>query len=172
MAIKRKFRGWLWLLVLVVGLGVLGVALARPQASAAAVEVVYEQPVRAVHEPLGLSSEPVSLTAQDGAARVDLPENFYDFGSISVRDIVRRDFLVINRGSANLVLQRAYTTCACTTAELTATVIPPGKASRVTVIYNPGVHPSAGQTVRRGLVLETNDPDHPRVELWVQARVK
>ena len=65
----------------------------------------------------------------------------------------------------------AYTTCGCTTAEISADVIPPGKAVTIELVYDAGFHDTAGQTVRRGLIIESNDPDQPQAEIWVQADV-
>lgn len=163
-----------------------GLALRSRSAAGASAEVVYAQPLRAVHPlpgPTGNTAAAGSSSRVSAAnanrdfpppgtarARIEVPVVFYDFGAVGGQDVVRRDFLVINRGSAPLVIFQAYTTCGCTTAELSASVIPPGKASRVTVIFDAAAHPAPGQTVRRGLVLETNDPDHPQAEIWVQAR--
>ena len=80
-------------------------------------------------------------------------------------------FLVRNNGDAPLTISRAYTTCGCTTAEVSADIIPPGKAVSVELRLDAGFHDSAGQTVRRGVILENNDPDQPQTELWVQAEV-
>lgn len=179
-----KRLGWrLALLVIFLAAGG-GVLLARARAGLA-VEVVTAQPVLAgqntrgtlaaaveetgaVVEETGEAGEP-SGSAQ---ARVDLSGSFYNFGRVNADETVRREFLITNRGQAPLVIQQAYTTCGCTTAEISARVIPPGKAARAVVIFDAGFHNSAGQTVRRGLVLETNDPEHPQVEIWVQARVE
>jgi hypothetical protein len=159
-----------------------------------AVEVVRGQPLHVTH--LILGEQPASLSTDTAvilqpslrnsasttpapasaavvaAAAATLPNDFYDFGAIAAQAVVRHDFLVINRGSAPLEIRRAYTTCGCTSADLSAQRIPPGKAALATVIFDAGFHPVAGQTVRRGLILETNDPDHPELEIWVQAAVK
>ena len=70
-----------------------------------------------------------------------------------------------------MTISRAYTTCACTTAEISSEVIPPGKAVSVDLVFDAGFHDAAGQTVRRGIILENNDPDQPQAEFWVQADV-
>ncbi|NLF66213.1 MAG: DUF1573 domain-containing protein [Chloroflexi bacterium] len=70
-----------------------------------------------------------------------------------------------------MTISRAYTTCGCTTAEFSASVIPPGKAATVKVIFDAGFHDAAGQTVRRGVIMENNDPDQSQEEIWVQAAV-
>lgn len=80
-------------------------------------------------------------------------------------------FVVRNTGEAPLVISRIYTTCACTTAELTASVIPPGKVALLTVYFDADYHDVRGETVRRGVILENNDRRQPQAEVWIQARV-
>ena len=71
-----------------------------------------------------------------------------------------------------LTISRAYTTCGCTKAEFTSSIIPAGKVAIVTLVFDAGFHDVRGQTVRRGLIIENNDPDWPTVEIWAQASVR
>ena len=80
--------------------------------------------------------------------------------------------VLFNTGEAPLTISRAYTTCGCTTAEITARTIPPGKVASVTLTFDAGFHETAGQTVRRGLIIENNDPRNPKAEIWIQATVR
>jgi hypothetical protein len=171
----RKVR-WFILLVSAAFL-ILAVVLIRPGRNKSDdVDLSYTQPITVVQA----SSMPAGEGAQEstssgetaGHPQADLSSGFYDFGSISSQAVVQRDFLLINNGNAPLVISKAHTTCGCTTANLTASIIPPGQASRITMVFNAGFHDVAGQTVRRGLILTTNDPDHPELEIWVQASVR
>lgn len=171
----RVKKHWIWagLLLALVLLGVsAGVGSAIGRAGRAA-EIVYDRPLRAVSQPVdGDTAAAAQPAGAGGAPRASLPETFFDFGSIPAQGPVEHDFLLRNQGDAPLLIRQAYTTCGCTSADFTASVIPPGKASRVTVRFDPGFHAMAGQTVRRGLIVESNDPLHPQVEIWVQASVK
>lgn len=109
--------------------------------------------------------------AADGQPAAALSASFYNFGRVGATEVVQEEFLLFNRGNAPLVIERAYTTCGCTSAEVSGGLIAPGEAGRVTLIFDAGFHPAAGQTVRRGLIIETNDPRRPQVEIWVQAEV-
>jgi hypothetical protein len=42
----------------------------------------------------------------------------------------------------------------------------------MTVHFDAKVHPLSGQTVRRGVMLETNDPHNPELEFWIQAAIR
>ncbi len=133
-------------------------------------DIVRGSMIRATHEMGG--GAPIPFLPKDGPQpNVMVDEAFYDFGRIGAKDVVTRTFVVRNDGDAPLTISRAYTTCGCTTAEVSADVIPPGKAVTVEFRFDAGFHDSAGQTVRRGVILENNDPDQPQTELWVQAEV-
>lgn len=80
--------------------------------------------------------------------------------------------MIANKGSAALVILKADTTCGCTTADFSASEIPPGKVALMTLHFNAGYHDVSGYTVRRGVLIETNDPNHPIQEIWIQASVR
>lgn len=136
-------------------------------------DVVYDQSLTAIHEmePPNLASIP--FLPKDGPQpKIALSEDFFNLGSIGPTDVVTHDFSITNLGEAPLTINRAYTTCGCTTADFTATVIPPGKVSVVTMRLDAGFHDVRGQTVRRGIIIENNDPKNPQVEIWAQATVR
>ena len=176
--IKRPARGGRNELLLALGVFVgagllvaLGVWLAnRPVMPTLEGDVVRGAVTRATHE-MG-AGEPIPFLPADGRQPdVTVTEASYDFGRIGPQDVVTHTFLVRNDGDAPLTISRAYTTCGCTTAEISADVIPPGQAVTVELVFDAGFHDSAGQTVRRGVILENNDPEQPQTELWVQAEV-
>jgi hypothetical protein len=174
---KRRARGpELTIALAIIGgaillLAVLAVMVAgRPARPAAGGEVFTGRPITAVHD-MG-DGPPIPFLPQGGPQpNVTVPEASYDFGRIGAKDIVTRTFLLRNDGDAPLTISRAYTTCGCTTATISADVVPPGKAVTAELRFDAGFHDTAGQTVRRGLIIESNDPDQPRAEIWVQAEV-
>jgi len=135
-------------------------------------DVVYDQSMIVGHEMGGATLDSIPFLPKDGPQpKIVLLEDFHSFGVIGATDIVRHDFVIANQGNAPLTISRGYTTCGCTTAEFSATVIPPGKVTIVTMILDAGFHDVHGQTVRRGIIIENNDPKNPQVELWAQASV-
>lgn len=136
-------------------------------------DVVYDQPLTAIHEmePPNLASIPF-LPKDEPQPKITISEDFFSFGNIGPADVVTHDFEIANLGEAPLTISRAYTTCGCTTADFTATVIPPGKVSIVTMRLDAGFHDLRGQTVRRGIIIENNDPKTPQVEVWAEAAVR
>ena len=178
---KERQRKTITLAILVVGLllvgwGVYAYVADRQVDQAAlaytAADVVYDQPIRAVHE-MGEGPAISFLPRDQAQPAILIPEQTYNFGSIGPKDVVERKFIIRNDGEAPLTIYRAYTTCGCTTAEISASVIPPGKVAEVTLVFDAGFHEdAAGQTVRRGLIIENNDPRQSQAEIWIQATVR
>lgn len=136
-------------------------------------EVVYGQTLHATHEMDGPKLGEIPFLPKDGPQpEIALSKDFYDFGVIGPKDVVTYQFAIFNEGEAPLTISRSYTTCGCTTADFTATVIPPGKVVLMTLTFDAGYHGDvAGQTVRRGIIIENNDPNNPQTEIWVQATI-
>ncbi len=134
-------------------------------------DIVYDQPILAIHE-MGEGPPIPFLPRNEPQPSIAISEKSYDFGNIGPNDVVERTFAVFNTGGAPLTISRAYTTCGCTTAEISTRSIPPGKVAEVTLIFDAGYHDTSGQTVRRGLIIENNDPRQSQAEIWIQASVR
>ena len=161
--------------------GILGYLLFQSGAETRAFDfesakVAYDEPLHAVHEmdmPGMNMSKPIPYLPPDGPQpAIYIPTTFYDFGSIGPTEVVTKEFIIANVGDAPLTISRAYTTCGCTTADFTSAVIPPGEISIVTIRLDAGFHDVRGQTVRRGLIIENNDPKNSNMEIWVRASVR
>lgn len=102
---------------------------------------------------------------------LDLPTESYDFGQVAKQPDVAHVFAVQNTGTADLVLQNLVTSCGCTTAQLSSSVIPPGQRADLTVIFDPDFHATEGEVVRL-VWFATNDPRQPWVEVRLTAEVE
>jgi hypothetical protein len=101
---------------------------------------------------------------------VDLPSQSHDFGRISRYRNVSHIFVVQNVGTSDLIISDLVTSCGCTTAELSSSVIPPGHRADLRVTFDPDFHEVRGNVVRL-VWFATNDPAHPWVELRITANV-
>lgn len=138
-------------------------------------DVVYGEKYRAVHS---MSFDPSSQqgtifpVGSTKKPEIKLSEKYYDFGEVDANQVLTRTFVLANLGEVPLKIVRAYTTCGCTMADFTAAEIPPGKVVLMTLQFDPGFHDMHGTTVRRGVMIETNDPDNPLQEIWIQASIR
>jgi hypothetical protein len=138
-------------------------------------DIVYGQPLYAKPAVEMKSLHTAAAFSNIGSSdypQIRISENFFDFGEINSGQVVSRTFVIANTGQSPLILLHAYSTCGCTTANFTASEIPPGKVALMTIQFNSGYHDMHGTTVRRGVVIETNDPGQPTQEIWIQATVR
>ena len=103
-------------------------------------------------------------------ARIGLSSQDHDFGAIQSNWDVTHAFSVHNLGDADLLISNLVTSCGCTFAQLTSSVIPPGERADLTVTFDADFHPTRGDVVRL-VWFATNDPTQPRVELRLTARL-
>jgi hypothetical protein len=133
--------------------------------------VAYDAGLHGVHE-MGPSQTPITYLPSDGPQpELEIPQDEWSFGQIGPRDVVDHTYVLRNTGDAPLTISRIYTTCGCTTAELTARVIPPGKVALLRMIFDAGFHDTRGQQVRRGVIIENNDPAYSEAAVWADASV-
>ena len=102
----------------------------------------------------------------------DVPIAEYDFGTIPPGPgNVSQLYYIQNTGTEPLEIRNVTTSCGCTRALLSSSVIPPGTRADLTAIFDPDYHDTEGP-VKRVIWLETNDPDQPVVELSFIANVR
>jgi len=70
---------------------------------------------------------PQAAPADGPAPLIEMPARSHDFGRIYERWDVTHVFVVENSGDADLAISNLATSCGCTTAELSSSVIPPGE---------------------------------------------
>ncbi len=136
-------------------------------------DISRENPLHAVHEmkPPSLNSIPF-ITRDNPQPKIKISKSFHNFGSIGPEEVAEQEFVIFNEGEAPLTISRAYTTCGCTTADFTSTIIPPGMVSIMILRFDAGYHDTRGQSVRRGVIIENNDPNNPQIEIWAEASVR
>lgn len=116
---------------------------------------------------------PAPQTAPEGVdlPRLELPAANHDFGLIPGRPDVAHVFAVQNIGTADLEIGNLVTSCGCTTAELSSSIIPPGQRADLTVTFDPDFHATQGSVVRL-VWFATNDPTQPWAEVRFTADVQ
>ena len=93
----------------------------------------------------------------------------FDFGNVRPEKTLQKELVLRNVGDAELVIKKVSTTCNCTVAGAYLERLRAGGehdacASQFTTPAAPG---RTEQTV----TIETNDPEHPKVEVKVKATV-
>lgn len=131
-------------------------------------------PIRGVHDMQNMPQLPAQgrpLAADVPQPNVDLPLVRWDWGTIPRRPVVSQTFPIQNQGTQPLLITNVVTSCGCTSADLSASLIPAGQRADLVVLFDPDFHDTSGP-VTRLVWLETNDPDMPVVELRMDAVVR
>jgi hypothetical protein len=92
----------------------------------------------------------------------------FDFGEVRKHRTLSKEFRLVNIGDQALQLLRISTSCGCTVVETGAEVVAPGESTRLRVELQ--TRDDSGRVVRTVLV-ETNDPERPRVPIELRATV-
>ena len=156
-------------------------ALANPPAPSRSEEPADLLPLAAAKRPLKGGHDmqiipkqtPAPQVAPEGVAlaELDLPSTDHDFGRIPKRPDVAHVYAVQNTGTADLEIWNLVTSCGCTTAALSSSVIPPGHRADLTVTFDPDFHLTQGDVVRL-VWFATNDPTQPWAEVRLAANVE
>jgi len=90
----------------------------------------------------------------DGRARIKFDTTYYDFGNLVEGEKVVYIFKFKNIGTANLIVEDAYSTCGCTVPSYSKDPIAPGETGRIEVLFDSsGKHGVQYKTI--GLKLNT-----------------
>ena len=131
------------------------------------------KPIYGFHDMSNLPSGPAPALVEKVSAQqphIDLPLGRWDWGDIPRTPPVQKTFPIQNTGDKPLLISSVVTSCGCTTAELSSSVIPPGERADLVVVFDPNFHETSGP-VSRTIWLETNDPGNPLIELRADANV-
>jgi hypothetical protein len=89
-----------------------------------------------------------------GIAEIKFDTTYYDFGNLIQGEKVVYTFKFKNTGTANLMIEDAYSTCGCTIPNYSKEPIAPGEVGRIEVLFDSsGKHGVQYKTV--GLKLNT-----------------
>lgn len=92
--------------------------------------------------------------------RIYVAERVFDFGVRPNGVPVEHDFVIENRGTLPLTIQRVRTSCGCTVGQMTPSAVPAGTQGLLHVRFD--THNRTGRQSKSIYVL-SNDPDNPNV---------
>jgi len=108
---------------------------------------------------------PLSAESQTGLYS---PDPVHDFGSIGFDLEVFHDFPVVNATTRTIDITACRVTCDCSRAAVSDTSLAPGDTAWVRLSFSTTDYygPSS-----KAIKVETNDPDHPILELYYKAQI-
>jgi hypothetical protein len=124
--------------------------------------------VAALGAALLLLASAASTEEKTPAPRIRVEPESFDFGNALPDKTLRKEFTIGNFGDAALLIESVSTTCGCTAALPEVRRIEPGGSTPLRVTFETRRY--SGKVERRVLV-RSNDPKTPLVELRVSATV-
>ena len=103
------------------------------------------------------------------APRIQVEPESFDFGKAQPGKTLRKEFTIRNFGDAVLVIEGVSTTCGCTAAISAQSRVEPGARTALRVTLETRSY--SGKVARQVLV-RSNDPKTPRLQVRVSATVE
>ena len=97
------------------------------------------------------------------------PAHGYEFAPVVEGAKIKHGFVIENRGSAPLQIEKVRPSCGCTTVSYDKE-IPPGGEGTVSVEVNTRGY--GGRRLWKRILVETNDPEHPKFYLKIGGNVE
>lgn len=124
-----------------------------------------------------LSAEPappppptdMSTSANAGEPRIAFASTTYEFGRVSVGDVVRHDFIFTNTGDAVLEVSGVYPKCGCTIAGAWSRQVQPGQVGVIPLQFNSSHF--GGMTVDKEAVVMSTDKKDTAVTLHLKGTI-
>jgi Protein of unknown function (DUF1573) len=72
----------------------------------------------------------------EGVPEIKFDTTYHDFGTLVQGEQVAFTFKFVNRGSADLIIYDAFSTCGCTVPEYSKEPVSPGAEGKIEVVFN------------------------------------
>lgn len=95
-------------------------------------------------------------------------ETNFNFGALKQGESVTHDYTFTNKGKSDLIIRKTKASCGCTAIRPAKSVIKPGESSSIKATFN-----SRGKKGRQNktITVISNDPNTPRIVLWIKGDV-
>lgn len=100
---------------------------------------------------------------------ITIPIDVWNFGEVKSGEVVEYDFVILNSGEAELVIDSVTPTCSCTKAKIDVNKIKPGKEAKLKVVLDTAG--KSGEYVSL-IMIASNDPDEPVKRIKVKVRIR
>ena len=107
-------------------------------------------------------------TAVAGKPKMVFEAPTFDFGKIYIGENVVHRFVFKNSGPGELVINSVKSSCGCTAAVVSKTILPKGETGELEVKFNPGHF--VGK-VTKSVMVNSNDPENPKCKVTITGEV-
>jgi hypothetical protein len=129
---------------------------------------IARRPVLALLLATAVPAGAADQAAPAARAQIAVEPASFDFGKALVNRALKKEFVIRNIGTADLVIDRVTTSCGCAAALVDERLVKPGARASLRVelqtLANPG-------HLERKVLLRSNDEAHDPLEIKLQVNV-
>jgi hypothetical protein len=114
------------------------------------------------------TGQPGSQAKAVSAPKIEVSQETRDLGTVPKGQVIQTDFMVHNSGGSDLVITDARPSCGCTVSSFDK-VIKPGTDGKVHASVDTK---SFSGPIAKSILVVSNDPERPQVNLFIKAIVK
>ncbi len=119
-------------------------------------------------EPKPAAPAPPAAAKAVAAPKIDIGQETKDMGTVPKGQVIETDFVIKNTGGSDLIISDARPSCGCTVSSFDK-VIKPGAEGKVHTSVDTK---SFSGPISKSVLVVSNDPDRPQMNLFVKALVK
>ena len=98
-----------------------------------------------------------------------ISEEEWDFGKVKPGTQPQHQFIITNKGTEDLLIERIWTSCGCVKASIFTTRILPGKSAELYAIFNTAGYAGILEKI---IYIKSNDPEEPEKKIKVKVDVE
>jgi hypothetical protein len=101
--------------------------------------------------------------------QISISEEEWDFGKVKPGTQPQHKFIITNKGTEDLIIERVWASCGCVQASIFITRILPGKSADLQAIFN-----TAGYIgiLEKIIYIKSNDPEVPEKKIKVKVEIE
>lgn len=104
--------------------------------------------------------------------KITFDKTLHNFGLIAqYGGKVETKFIITNIGSETLKIGELTTSCSCTKASISSSLILPGNKEELTVVFDPNFHEEPTDVFKRTVFIPTNDANNLEAEVVIQVDI-
>ena len=101
--------------------------------------------------------------------QISISEEEWDFGKVKPGTQPQHNFIITNKGTEDLLIERVWTSCGCVQTSISTNRILPGKSAELQAIFN-----TAGFVgmLEKIIYIKSNDPEEPEKKIKVRVDIE
>lgn len=101
--------------------------------------------------------------------QISISEEEWDFGIVKPGTQPQHNFIITNKGTEDLIIERVWASCGCVLTSISTNHILPGKSAELQAIFNTTGYVG---TLEKIIYIKSNDPEVPEKKIKVKVEIE